>query len=83
TYNVSCCNAKLYIIENKNGEKFEVFNLKSWCRKNKMHRKNLKETFKGITRKWHKNHRIVSIQELSTEDRRARARAAMITSTTE
>ena len=81
-YNVSCSNAKLCIIENKNGERFEVFGLKTWCRENHMRPNLLRLTYKG-KRNWHKNHRIVSIHELSTEDRRARMLDAMITSTTE
>ena len=74
--------AKLYILENKNGEKFEVFNLNKWCRDNKMGRRNLENTYKGKLN-WHKNHRIVSVRELSLEERRAHLQDAMITSTTE
>lgn len=74
--------AKLYILENKNGKQFEVFNLEKWCRENKMNKGSLHKTYKG-KQSWHKNHRLVSIRELSTEERRARMLDAMITSTTE
>ena len=54
--------AKFYTIENKNGERFEVFNLNKWCQDNKMHQSALTETYTGTRRKWHKDHRVLSIE---------------------
>ena len=81
--NVAYSTAKLHILENKNGDKFEVFNLRKWCREKNMSSGALRDTMTGRNyQHWHKNHRIVSIHELSPEDRHARARAAMISATT-
>lgn len=81
--NIAYSTAKLYIIENKNGDKFEVFNLRKWCREKKMSSGALRDTMTGRNyQHWHKGLRLVSIRELSPEQRHARARAAMISATT-
>ena len=52
--------AKFYILENKNGERFEVFNLRKWCRENNMNQANLNGTYtRKHERKWHKGYRII------------------------
>ena len=79
--NVIYSKAKLHILENKNGEQFEVFNLRKWCREMMMSSGHMHDTYTG-RRKWCKGYRIVSVHELSPEDRHARARAAMISATT-
>ena len=56
--------AKFYTLENKNGERFEVFNLNKWCQDNKMYRSALSETYTGTRRKWYKNHRVVKVLEV-------------------
>jgi len=74
-------NAKLHILENKNGDKFEVFNLRKWCREMMVSNGHLHDTYTG-RRKWCHGLRLVSIRELSPEERHARARDAMISATT-
>ena len=49
---------KFYIIENKNGERFEVFGIRKWCRENGMNVGNLWKTSTGKI-KWHKDHRLI------------------------
>lgn len=44
--------AKSYIIENKNGERFEVFNLNKWCRETNNHSGNISRSF---TTGWRSN----------------------------
>ena len=62
--------AKLYILENKNGEQFEVFYLTKWCRENGMKNLSLWKTHTG-RRKWVKGYRIVSIKDLTLDERRS------------
>ena len=62
--------AKFYIIENKNRERFEVFGLRQWCRESKVNRGNLNATYKSKT-KWAKGYRIVSIRDLTLEESRS------------
>ena len=57
-------NTKFYTLENKNGERFEVFNLNKWCQDNKMYRSALSETYTGTRRKWYKGHRVVKVLEV-------------------
>lgn len=61
--------SKLYIIENKNGDKFEVFNLTKWCEENNLKKQSLYQTYTKAKRNWHKNYKVVSIRELTTEER--------------
>ena len=61
--------AKFYIIENKNGERFEVLNLNKWCRydrEDKIHTGNLIATYTGSgnKRNWVKGYRVLSIEEV-------------------
>ena len=55
--------AKFYIIENKNRERFEVFNLTKWCRENNCTSGNLTGTYSG-RRTWHKGYRVVKVLEV-------------------
>lgn len=73
--NIEYSRSKLYILENKNGDKFEVYNLRKWCRNNKIDRRDMYNTFKG-RHNWTKNHRIVSIHELTNEERQQRLRGS-------
>lgn len=69
-HNIEHSLAKSFIIENKNGERFEVFNLNKWCRENNLHLANLHGTLSPKYRQhWSQGFRIVS-------------QGAMITSTT-
>ena len=77
--NVVYSMGKSFIIENKNGDKFEVFNLRKWCRDNNVSSGHIYDTCTGKS-EWLKGYRLVSIHELSPEDRRARARAAILSS---
>ena len=69
-------NSKLYIIENKNGERFEVINLNKWCKSNNMYTSALRETIKRTRIEWYKGLRVVSIHELSQEERQQRLRGS-------
>ena len=80
--NIRYSQDKLYVLENKNGERFDVIGLESYCRNNNMIRYNLWQTYEGVRRKWHHDHRIVSVRELSPEERQQRLRGAMISATT-
>ena len=71
--------SKLFIIEHKNGDKFEVFNLRGWCREQNLNPHNLHDTYSG-RQKWHKDLRLVSKRELSNEERQQRLRGAILSS---
>ena len=49
---------KFYIIEKQNGEQFEVFGVRQWCRENGINVGNLYKTHTGRL-KWHKGYRLI------------------------
>ena len=49
---------KSFIVENKNGEQFEVFGINKWCRENGINVGNLWKTHRGEI-KWTKGHRLI------------------------
>jgi len=58
--NVEHSLAKVFTIENKNGEKFEVFNLTKWCRENNLNMGNLHGTKSPKYRQhWSQGYHIV------------------------
>jgi len=62
--NVEHSLAKTFIIENKNGEKFEVFNLSKWCKENNLHMQNLHGTMSSKYRQnWSQGYRIIEVKK--------------------
>jgi hypothetical protein len=58
--NVEHSLAKVFTIENKNGETFEIFNLTKWCKENNLHLANLHGTKSSKCRQhWSQGYRII------------------------
>lgn len=58
--NVEHSLAKVFTIENKNGETFEIFNLTQWCKENNLNSGNLHGTKSSKCRQhWSQGYRII------------------------